>query len=60
MPAPDPILPEQLARLWALLLEGPDVIRRLLRRPRLAAHPRRLRVPRRAGVVVVRGRGCHH
>lgn len=60
MPAPDPIPPEQLAQLWALLMEGPEAIRRLLRRPRLAAHPRRLRVARPAGVVVVRGRGCHH
>lgn len=62
MTAPDLIPPEQLARLWALLTDpDPDAIARLIGppwRPRLAAHPRRLRVVRPAGVVLLRGRGC--
>lgn len=55
MPALDPIPPEQLARLWALLTDpDPDAIARLLRRPRLAHHPRRLRVACRSPLLIFR------
>lgn len=54
----DPIPAAALAQLWALLTDpDPDAIARSIGppwRPRLARHPRRLRLPRRPGVVVAR------
>lgn len=63
-PVTDPIPEACLAQLWAVLSDpDPDAIARLIGppwRPRLAARPRRLRVARPAGVVLLRGCGCRH
>ncbi|MFM7269718.1 MAG: hypothetical protein ACKOGI_07370 [Vulcanococcus sp.] len=54
----DPIPEAFLAQLWAQLADpDPDAIARSVGppwRPRMVRHPRRLRLPRRAGVVVAR------
>lgn len=52
-PVTDPIPDAFLAQLWALLSD-PAAIARLLRRPRLARHPRRLQVACRSPLLIRR------
>ncbi|MFM8975932.1 MAG: hypothetical protein ACKOFN_09600 [Vulcanococcus sp.] len=60
----DPLPAAFQAQLGAQLADpDPDALARSIGppwRPRLTRHPRRLRVVRPAGVVLVRGRGCRH